>query len=99
MFSKPHQRIYAIVLVMLILTTLACNALNLPGNAVSTAQALATAAGDIGEAAQTLEAAATDIGLDGLQATAEAFATEVGVDGLEATAEAAATEVLCCVGG
>lgn len=93
---KPQTPVGALVLAVLMLATLACSAVTelVPGDPVATVQAVATQAGDIGEAVQTLEAAATEIESSGLEATAEAFATEVGQGDLEATAEAIATEPL-----
>lgn len=100
MHTKPHQPVWAVALATLLLASLACSAVNdvLPGNPAATVQAVATQAEDVGDAVKTLEAAATEIGSSGLEATAEAFATDAGLGDLEATANALATEALAGFG-
>lgn len=100
MHKSPHQRAWAIALIALLFTSLACSAVNdlVPGDPIATVQAVATQAGEVGEAMKTLEAAATEIESSGLEATAEAFATEADLGDLEATANALATEVLAGFG-
>lgn len=88
-------------LTVLLLMSLACSAIGdaIASNpAVSTAQSIATQAGELGELAETAEALATDVDLGDLSATAEALATEANVGDPQATAEALATEPVIGLG-
>lgn len=81
-----------LVIILLMVASLACNAVNQVGEARETVQAVATGVSQGRDLLATMGAIGTQVGGEGWMETAQALATQAGESGLLETAVAFATE-------